>query len=291
MNQAGIGMAQILKVRGLRTPRWAVLMLAPALVLLFVAFLVPILNFVIFGLEASEGEPAMLGRLLSQASRFIGITLTTLNLGFWTTFCTLVLGYPVAYYLARSTSPYRYVVFLAMFVPLMFSIVVRTFGWIILLGSDGLLNRLLQALGIISDPVVWLYDFKATVIGLVHIFLPFMVLSIMSALSRIDPFVEEAANILGANRWKVFRHITLPLSSQGIFGGCAIVFCLTMGAYVTPKLLGGGRIQVLATEIYTQMLEIGDWGTTALLGLFLTVMTLVVVLAYRAAMRHRPQTA
>jgi ABC-type spermidine/putrescine transport system permease subunit I len=118
-----------------------------------------------------------------------------------------------------------------------------------------------------------------------------MILSIMSSLMRIDPSVEDAALILGASRWAVFRNVTFPLSMPGVFGGCAIVFCLTMGAYVTPSLLGGGRVQVLATEIYVQMLEIGDWGAAAILGMFLTVITLAALFAYRALVRNRPVTS
>lgn len=260
------------------------LLVAPALLLIGLGFLYPIVAFLLFGLFV---EPAAtITTLLSELAMFGDMAMRTLSLGFWTTGVTLVLGYPVAYYLVRSTSRFRYLVFLAIFVPLMFSIVVRTFGWIILLGSDGVLNSFLLSLGIIATPIVWLYDFKATVLGLVHIFLPFMVLSIMSALSRIDRHVEEAASILGATAWQVFRRVTLPLSAQGVFGGCALVFCLTMGAYVTPKLLGGGRVQVLATEIYVQMLEIGDWAAAGLLGLMLTVISLFVVMLYRLLMRN-----
>ena len=175
--------------------------------------------------------------------------------------------------------------FVVIFVPLLFSIVIRTFGWIVLLGSNGLLNGLLIQLGAIDRPVVWLYNFPMTVIGLVHVFLPFMVLSVLSSLSRVDQRIEDAAAILGAGPWRIFRHVTLPLSSQGIFGGCAIVFSLTVGAYVTPRLLGGGRVQVLATEIYTQMLEIGDWGMAALLGAALTVVTLLGIALYQLLAR------
>ena len=106
------------------------------------------------------------------------------------------------------------------------------------------------------------------------------------ALVRVDRRTEEAASILGADPWRVFRHVTLPLSMQGVFGGSAIVFSLTVGAYVTPRLLGGGRVQVLATEIYAQMLEIGDWGTAALLGVALTAVTLLGIVIYQLLARQ-----
>ncbi len=156
-----------------------------------------------------------------------------------------------------------------------------------LLGSNGLVNSFLVQFGAIREPIVWLYNFPMTVVGLVHVFLPFMVLSILSSLSQVDERIEEAASILGADPWRVFRHVTLPLSAQGVFGGCTLVFSLTVGAYVTPRLLGGGRVQVLATEIYAQMLEIGDWGMAALLGVALTLITLLGIGAYQVIARQR----
>lgn len=267
--------------RVLRSGLW-LLGLAPASLLFAVVFVYPILNFIAFGLANMPSLSAvivgqsMLGRLL----------LMTVLLGLCTTLVTLLVGYPIAYYLARSSSRWRHYVFLAIFAPLLFSIVIRTFGWIVLLGSNGLVNTLLLQLDLIREPITWLYNFPMIVVGLVHVFLPFMVLSILSSLSQIDRRTEAAASVLGADPWRVFLHVTLPLSAQGIFGGCAIVFSLTVGAYVTPRLLGGGRIQVLATEIYAQMLQIGDWGAAALLGVLLTLVTLSGVGVYRFSMRQ-----
>lgn len=280
-----------------RLSRWAgdnalLLAIVPALLCFAVVFVYPNLRFVVSGLSAGlDGAPPLID-ILTGRSLLGRLMLMSIALGICTAAGTLVIGYPIAYYLARSTSRWRHYVFVAIFVPLLFSIVVRTFGWIVLLGSNGLLNGLLMQLGAIDEPVVWLYNFPMTVVGLVHVFLPFMVLSILSSLSRVDRRVEEAAAILGAGPWSVFRRVTLPLSAQGVFGGCAIVFSLSVGAYVTPRLLGGGRVQVLATEIYAQMLEIGDWGMAAVLGATLTFVTLLGIglyqfLARQPAVRRR----
>ena len=284
------------KGAGSVVPAWArdnaiLLALLPALVFFAVVFVYPNLRFVIEGLFAEHASGMRLTDILSGRSVVGRLMLMSVMLGICTALGTLAIGYPIAYYLARSRSRWRHYVFVVIFVPLLFSIVIRTFGWIVLLGSNGLLNALLIQLGAIDQPIVWLYNFPMTVIGLVHVFLPFMVLSILSSLSRVDQRVEDAAAILGAGPWRTFLHVTLPLSSQGIFGGCAIVFSLTVGAYVTPRLLGGGRVQVLATEIYAQMLEIGDWGGAAVLGAALTIVTLVGIGLYqllaRRAVRQR----
>jgi putative spermidine/putrescine transport system permease protein len=257
------------------------LALVPALVLFALVFVYPNLRFLANGLAVGlENAPSLID-ILTGRSMLGRLMLMSVALGVSTVIVTLIVGYPIAYYLARSQSRWRHYVFVIIFVPLLFSIVIRTFGWIVLLGSNGLLNGLLIQLGITDRPVVWLYNFPMTVIGLVHVFLPFMVLSILSSLSHVDQRVEDAAVILGANPWRVFWNVTLPLSAQGIFGGCAIVFSLTVGAYVTPRLLGGGRVQVLATEIYAQMLELGDWGMAALLGFALTVVTLLGIGLYQ----------
>ncbi|WP_165933610.1 ABC transporter permease [Aquabacter spiritensis] len=259
----------------------------PALLVFAVIFAWPVISFVAAGARALVDSDTGLADIVGGHSMLTRYGVASLVLAFTTTFITLILGYPVAYYLARSRSRLRYYVYVGMFVPLLFSIVVRTFGWIILLGSNGVLNGVLRGLGIIQEPVVWLYNFWAAVAGLVHVFLPFMVLSILSSLSRIDERIEEAATILGANGLRVFSYVTLPLSAPGVFGGCAIVFSLSMGVYVTPRLLGGGRVQVLATEIYSQMLELGDWSAAATLGIVLMILTFSVVAIYRLLLPSR----
>jgi putative spermidine/putrescine transport system permease protein len=269
---------------------WALrLMVAPALLIFIAVFVYPVVRFIVSGLTPYIEAPANLWTLVAGESEFAYLVWNSISLGIWTSAVSLILGYPIAYYLTRSTSHLRHYIFVAIFAPLLVSIVVRTFGWMVLLGSDGILNDLLLRLGLIEEPVVWLYNFPVTVIGLVHVFLPFMVLSIVSSLSHIDRGIEEAAGILGAHPWRVFLHVTLPLSAQGIFGGCAIVFSLSVGAYVTPRLLGGGRVQVLATEIYAQMLEVGDWNAAALFGAALTFVTLFMIVVYRSSItRRRP---
>jgi putative spermidine/putrescine transport system permease protein len=267
-------------------PAAILLFVLPGVLVVGILFVYPLLK--IIGIAAGVASPAS-GPSSSGGFGWnpyvLKIAVTTLKLGFWTTAICLVLGYPVAYFLVRSRSGHRYLVFVAILTPLMVSIVVRTLGWIMVLGNDGLLNQILLGLRLIPRPVVWLYNFGATVLGLVHVLLPFMILSVMSGLAKVHEQVEESARILGASRWRTFVHVTLPLSMPGIFSGCALVFSLAMGAYVTPFLLGGGKVQVLATQIYAQMLEIVDWRTGSALSLYLATLTLLVLAAYRLVVR------
>lgn len=269
-----------------RSKRLWMLATAPALLIFVVIFVYPVVLFIGSGLGSGIGNLPSIQSLISSESMYGHFIWNSISLGLWTSVISLVMGYPIAYYLARTTSPLRHYIFVAIFAPLLVSIVVRTFGWIVLLGSNGILNDLLR-LGLIDEPIVWLYNFPATVVGLVHVLLPFMALSILSSLSHLDRSLEEAASILGARPWRVFFHVTLPLSAQGVFGGCAIVFSLSVGAYLTPRLLGGGRVQVLATEIYAQMLEVGDWSAAALLGAVLTFVTLLVIAICRMSLTGR----
>lgn len=269
-----------------RSKRLWMLATAPALLIFAVIFVYPVVLFIGSGLGSGIGNLPSVQSLISGESMYGHFIWNSISLGLWTSAISLALGYPIAYYLARTTSPLRHYIFVAIFAPLLVSIVVRTFGWIVLLGSNGILNDLLR-FGVIDEPIVWLYNFPATVVGLVHVLLPFMVLSILSSLSHLDRSLEEAASILGARPWRVFFHVTLPLSAQGVFGGCAIVFSLSVGAYLTPRLLGGGRVQVLATEIYAQMLEVGDWSAAALLGAVLTFVTLLVIAICRLSLTGR----
>ncbi len=211
---------QAVQRNGSIVPAWArdnaiLLALVPALVFFAVVFVYPNLRFVIEGLFAEHPNGPSLLDILSGRSMLVRLTLMSVSLGICTALGTLIFGYPIAYYLARSTSRWRHYVFVVIFVPLLFSIVIRTFGWIVLLGSNGLLNGLLVQLGAIDQPIVWLYNFPMTVIGLVHVFLPFMVLSVLSSLTRVDQRIEDAAAILGAGPWRTFRHVTLPAVLAG----------------------------------------------------------------------------
>lgn len=192
----------------------------------------------------------------------------------------VVLGYPVAWYLVRSRSRVRYLVFVAVLAPLLVSIVVRTLGWTILLGNEGIINHGLQGLGFADGPLPLMRSFWTVVVGMVHVFLPFMVLSIASTLGGIDPSLPEAAALLGAPPSASFRLVVLPLSIQGIGSGSVIVFCLSTGVFLTPLWLSRGSVSVMATVIKEQVLDASEWPAGAATAVLLTAATLGFVGLY-----------
>lgn len=211
---------------------------------------------------------------------FLRIAFRTFTLAAVVALLTAVIGYPVAWYLVYSTSRWKPLVFLGVISPLLVSIVVRTIGWTIILGSEGLINNMLGVLGLISGPLQLMGNFWAIVAGMVHILLPFMVLSLAAVLGKIDPSYAEAAAILGANPVRRFTKIVLPLSINGLATGSVIVFCLTIGSYITPLWLGRGSVQVLAITVYEQMIVLVDWPMGATVSIVLTIGMVVALAAY-----------
>lgn len=214
------------------------------------------------------------------------MTHTTFLLAVTVTLLTTVVGYPVAYHFVRCRAWYKHWIFIGVISPLLVSIVVRTIGWTIVLGNEGLVNNLLLALGLIAEPLALMNSFWSVTAGMVHVLLPFMILSIASVLGKIDPALEEAAAILGAPPLATLRHVTVPLSIPGIAAGSVIVFCLTIGAYITPFWLGRGKVLLFSTTIYDHMLVIIDWPFGAAAAMILTAATLAILLAYFALMRR-----
>ncbi len=213
------------------------------------------------------------------------VALRTLALGVIVTILTAIFGFPVAWYLARSSSRWKHLVFLGVVSPLLVSIVVRTLGWTILLGNEGLVNGLLVGLGIVDEPLRLMQSFWSVVLGMTHVLLPFMVLSISSVLGKIDQSTLEAAAVMGAPPLQNFLRIVLPLSVQGLASGSVIVFCLAIGAYITPIWLGRGQVNVMAIAIHEQMVVMVDWPAGAASSMILTVVTLAVLTLYGLAIR------
>jgi putative spermidine/putrescine transport system permease protein len=268
-------------------------LLTPALALLFVAFVLPVglmvptsfRNYIPLVGITSEVTARHYVRLLTDAY-YLEIIGRTLALGLTVTCSTLVIGYPLAFFLARTRSRWRNWLTLLVVFPLMLNLVVRTFGWIALLAQNGLVNQALQALGIVDGPVRLLFNFAGLLIGLTHIFLPFMVLVLIGAIQNIPRDVEDAARVLGASWGGAFLRVTLPLSAPGILSGSILVFVLTISALVTPRLLGGPTYQVMSTLIYDEFLSRLNWPAGSAQSLLLTVMVLALIyLSSRVARR------
>jgi putative spermidine/putrescine transport system permease protein len=201
----------------------------------------------------------------------------TVTMGIAVTVICLMLGYPLAIVLARAQGGWRSLLTLLIVFPLTLNLVVRSFGWIALLSNRGLVNNALAALGIIDMPIRMMFNLTGLIIGLTHIYLPFMVMVLAAALQALPRDVESASATLGAGPFKTWLLVTLPLTVPGMFAGSVLVFVLTISALVTPRLLGGPAYKVMATEIYDEFLSTLDWPTGAALAFVLTLFALLVV--------------
>ena len=208
------------------------------------------------------------------------IVLLTLKIAALTTLFSFILGYPLAYFLARTRSAWRGVLMFLVIAPLMTGVIVRTYGWIVVLGAEGLVNGFLLALGLIAKPLQILNTQTAVVVALVHILMPYMVFPLFSALTAQDPNVERAASTLGAGKARIFFEVTLPLSRSGILMGSVLVFTLSAGAVVTPALLGGKDVQMLGQTIYDLVLHTLNWPLASAVASILVVLQFSIILLY-----------
>ncbi|MCP3472254.1 ABC transporter permease [Bradyrhizobium sp. CCGUVB1N3] len=194
----------------------------------------------------------------------------------------LVIGFPVGYSLARLPPHRRKWRLIAVVLPLTLSLVVIVFGWMVVLGRNGLLNQALEFLGIVDSPLRLLFNRGAVIFVLVQQFIPFMILSIMGVVSQISPALEEAAANLGANRLITFGRVLIPLAAPGIATGLLLVFILSMSAFITPRLIGGNKVQMIGSLIYEQILVVLNWPLGAALSVCLLIVTFVLLTAIRA---------
>jgi ABC-type spermidine/putrescine transport system permease subunit I len=214
---------------------------------------------------------------------FVPVILDTLKLSALVTLLTLLLGYPVAYLLATTRSRYSTVLLLMVLLPLWTSILVRTYAWIVILQRSGLINKLLLQLGLIDEPLNMIFNEFAVIVGSTHILLPFMILPIFGVLRRLDPRLVPAAIGLGASPRRAFWKVTVPLSLPGVAAGVLIVFIMALGFFITPAVLGGGKVTMLAMAIEQQISQFLNWEVAAALSAILLVITLVFVLLYQKA--------
>jgi len=216
---------------------------------------------------------------------YLEVIWTTIRIGLVTTLVALAIGYPLAHWMARIKSRTGHALLLmAVLAPMLTGIVVRTFAWMTLLSDKGVVNQTLMSLGVIGQPLKLMYTETGIVVGLVHIYVPFMVLTLTGVIGRIDERLEQAAENLGASPLRAFLEVTLPLSLPGILAGSLLVFALAISAYVTPILLGGFQIMTLPILIYQQISANFNVGFAAALGIVLLMISLGLVVAYNRAL-------
>jgi len=264
----------------------AAFLLLPAVTVIVILLAVPLLYLLGYGfLDTQYGQGQIEGVTLAHYRKvlsdpfFLRIFAKTLLLSALTTAVVSVFGYALAHFIWRQRRWRALFVSLAVS-PLLVSIVVSSYGWMVILGNNGIINRMLLALGAANSPVKLIYTDAAIVVGLVHITLPFMILSILAALERIDEFLPEAASTLGANPIQVLRHVILPLALPGFAAGTTVVFCLSMSAYVTPAVLGGSGPYFITTLIYNEFITQLNWPVGAALASLLLLISLSIVFGY-----------
>ena len=208
------------------------------------------------------------------------IFLRTARIAAFTTLLCVLIGAPEAVILMRMKAPWRGIFLLVALGPLLISVVSRTLGWALLFGSTGVINDALIALGIVDEPVRFMYTEYGVVIALAHVLLPFMIISVMTTLQRLNPMVESASYSLGASAFTTFRRVILPQVLPGIFAGSIIVFAMAASAFATPQIIGGRRLTVVATLVYDAYLFSLNWPLGAALALLLFAIIIVVAVGF-----------
>ncbi|MBI4504688.1 MAG: ABC transporter permease [Chloroflexi bacterium] len=269
-------------------------LLLPVVLVLLAFFALPLATVVVYSVGRSTFGQVYIPDvtlhnyvLVLTSPTHLAVLTRTLKLGLIVTAVALIVGYPCAYLMARGRPWLRSALLVAVLLPLFVSVVVRAYGWEIVLGLEGPVNKLLVGLRLTDQPVKFLYSELGIVIGLVHVYSAFMVLPLSSVLQKIDPQLEDAARSLGAGPLTVFWRIILPLSVPGIAAGSMLVFTLTAAAYVTPSLLGGAGINVMTTLVVQQIKLLVDYPLGSAIAIVLVVITLLVVGAYNGFLASR----
>ena len=263
----------------------AIALSGPAMLLLLALFAVPLLRLLALSVEGGSlvaYEKALTNEL------YLRVIFETFKIAGIVTLITLALGYPAAYVMATSGRGWQLVGIAFVLLPFWTSILVRTYAWMVMLGRNGVVNRTLIGWGVIDSPLPLLNNLAGVLIGMVHVLLPYMILPVFNAVKNVDPNLVLAAEGLGAPRWRAFLRITLPLTMHGVAAGVTLVFTLSLGFFITPALLGGGRVVMVANLIEEQVRELLNWAFAGALSAILLALTLAAFWGISRIARTRP---
>ena len=239
------------------------MLMIPGLALLGLGFVLPILRMLVLSIWQDGALTAVHFARFFQDSYYPSILWRTVWLSTVITALTALIGFPLAYIMVHVGPRLRLWLVVMVILPLMTSVVIRTFGWMVLLGRGGPIAQLARDLGLAGRSFQLMHTETAIVLGMVQVLLPFMVLTLMGVLTRLDPRLEEAARTMGCSFPRTIRSVVLPLSVPGLVAGSILVFTLSASSFVTPSLLGGARIEVLAGSIYKSVTQTLDWNFAA----------------------------
>ncbi|MBX4264621.1 ABC transporter permease [Clostridium estertheticum] len=210
---------------------------------------------------------------------YVKVFLDSIVVAFVTTLFTLVFGYPFAYF-ATKIKKYKILVMLLIMAPFLTNSLIRTYGWIVILSTNGILNHALLITGIIKEPLKMLYSYGSVMIGMIYTMFPFMVLPLYNSIDKMDRAYIEAAKDLGSSRWRTFRTVTVPLTMPGIVAGCILVFVPSVGLFFIPDLMGGSNVMLIGNLIENQFMGANDWPFGAALSIIMIFISLILILVY-----------
>jgi putative spermidine/putrescine transport system permease protein len=260
---------------------------SPGILLAFFLLCLPIGWLFWFSFVDANGSPTLehYSRIWNEGA-YVQIFLVTFETSLLVTAICVLLGYPLAYCLSQMSQKWSGIVMLGVLVPFWTSLLVRTYAWLVLLQRKGVINNLLVDSGLISQPLPLVNNLTGTIIGMVHIMIPFLVLPLYASMRSIDGTYLRAAANLGASPTKAFWQVYLPLSLPGLVAGVVLTFILCLGFYITPAVLGGGRVQFIAQRIQTSVSLYPTWGPASALGVVLLVLTLAILLISQLALNR-----
>lgn len=262
--------------------RWMLVFPGMAAVVLLLFF--PLLQMIIPTFSSDNTNSSYTEFLSSNYNQ--EVIFRTVGIAVITTIIVLILGLPLALWISRQKGSVKKILSIVILFPILTNAVVRNFTWIIILGKNGVLNELFIKLHIISKPLSLLYTNFAIVVGLVYLFLPIMVTSLVGSIDELNIEVEEAAAILGASPSVSFFKVIIPQLITGILTGCILVFAGSMTAYTTPQILGGNRHLVMATLTYQESMTLGDWNSASIVAVILIVLTVISITLMRLITRR-----
>jgi putrescine transport system permease protein len=226
---------------------------------------------------------------LVQDRYYAVIYLNSIKLAAISTLLCLLLGYPMAYFIARQPARWRNLLLLGIVLPFWISFLLRVYAWIGLLNTNGVINQVLQWLGLIDQPLQLIYNDFAVYLGIVYSYLPFMILPLYANLEKLDRDLEDAASDLGARRWQVFRDVTLPLSMPGVIAGCLLVFIPAIGEFIIPALLGGSDTLMIGRALWDEFFINRDWPVASAVSVVLMLILVVPMMWFQKTQAEREE--
>ncbi len=258
--------------------RYIYLLLLPGVLFLTIFMILPIILTVGTTIFTENGFTISGYLEFFKDSYFIGILLTTLRVAIITTIVCILLGFPAAYFISKLGVRQKAIMLLLTIFPLLTSPVVRSFSWMVIIGKNGVLNKILMGTGLITEPLDILYTPVAIMIGLIHLFLPMIIVTLVGVMENIEHDLLQAAESLGASRLTVFLKIVIPLCVPGLMIGSILVFVGSFTAYTTPALLGGQQ-RVISTFLYQNAMTLNDWQVASIIATIMMVVTIVIIVS------------